>query len=113
MNAEVPTALLTKSYLTPSDVFYIRHHHPVPYLTEKQLHDFRLKVDVSALHKAATAGQSGRKNKRGDKKGVVSLTLEEIKKLPKCKVTATLQCSGNRRGGFNAFQRTSGTPWGA
>jgi len=101
MNAEVPTRDLTKSYLTPNDLFYIRHHHPVPFLTEKQLHDFRLKVDLTAYKKNGSAGK------------VLKLSLDELKKLPKVAVTATLQCSGNRRGGFNAFQRTSGTPWGA
>ena len=98
MNAEVPTRLLTQSYLTPNDLFYLRHHHPVPFLTEKQLHDYRLKVDLTAYRGAGK---------------VLKLSLDELKKLPKVTVTATLQCSGNRRGGFNAFQRTSGTPWGA
>ena len=27
-------------------------------------------------------------------------------------LTSTLQCSGNRRGGFNTLRQTSGTPWG-
>lgn len=95
MNAEVPGKLITQNYLTPTSLFYIRHHHPVPFLTEKEIKDFRLKVDLSA---------SG--------KGIKSFSLEEIKAMEKVEVIATLQCSGNRRSGFNAFQRTSGTPWG-
>jgi sulfite oxidase len=95
MNAEVPSKLLTKSYLTPNELFYIRHHHPVPYMTEKQIHDYRLKVDLTAY-----GGN------------VVSFTMEDLQKLPKTELIVTLQCSGNRRGGYNAFQRTSGTPWG-
>jgi sulfite oxidase len=97
MNAEVPTQVLSEHYITPNDLFYIRNHHPVPYLTDKQLHDFRLKVDLSGYN--------------GDL-GVVSFSLEELKRMPKTELVVTLQCSGNRRGGFNAYQRTSGTPWG-
>jgi sulfite oxidase len=95
MNAEVPPRLLTSNYLTPSSLFYIRHHHPVPYLTEKQIRDFKLKVNLTAYGK-----------------GVLTLTLDELKKMEKVEVTATLQCSGNRRSGFNDLKRTSGTPWG-
>ncbi|KAL7559742.1 hypothetical protein ACA910_003324 [Epithemia clementina (nom. ined.)] len=95
MNAETPTRLLTKSYLTPTSLFYIRHHHPVPFLSEKDIHDYRLKIDLAALGK-----------------GVRSFSLDDIRKMEKVEVVATLQCSGNRRSGFNSFQRTSGTPWG-
>lgn len=96
MNAEVPSHLLTQSYLTPSDQFYIRNHHPVPLLTAKQIQEYRLKIDLSAY--------------KGGKK--ISLSLDDLRKMPQKKITVTLQCSGNRRGGFNTFQRTSGTPWG-
>eukprot|EP00980_Cylindrotheca_fusiformis_P004729 scaffold1004_cov105-Cylindrotheca_fusiformis.AAC.12 len=94
MNAEVPEQLLTKEYLTPSNLFYIRHHHPVPYLTVEEAQNFELEIDL------------------GSKYGTKKVSLEDIKKLPKVKVTATLQCSGNRRGGYNDFARTSGTSWG-
>ncbi|CAB9525411.1 Sulfite oxidase, mitochondrial [Seminavis robusta] len=97
MNAECPGYLLTESYLTPPNLFYIRHHHPVPYLTESQLDNFRLEIDVSAYD------QRGR---------VLTLTLDDLKRLKKTEVTTTLQCSGNRRSGFNDFRRTSGTTWG-
>jgi sulfite oxidase len=94
MNAEVPAHLLTQSYLTPNDLFYIRHHHPVPYLTASQLASYRLAVDI------------GNGN-------LQYYTLHDLQsKFPRRMVTVTLQCSGNRRGGYNAFQRTSGTPWG-
>jgi len=36
MNAEVPQEDITTSYLTPNELFYIRHHHPVPYLSENE-----------------------------------------------------------------------------
>ena len=49
MNAEVPQEMITMSYLTPNDMFYIRHHHPVPYLSEGALEEFRLEVDLTLL----------------------------------------------------------------
>lgn len=95
MNAEVPARLLTQSYLTPNSLFYIRHHHPVPFMTEKDINDYRLSVDLTRYGK-----------------GKVAYTMEELRKMPRTDVTVTLQCSGNRRSGFNDFARTSGTPWG-
>jgi sulfite oxidase len=96
MNAEVPADLLNSQYITPVSEFYIRHHHPVPLLSEKQVEDFRLDVDLSLL--------SGMKQ-------IAKLSLAQIKSLPKVEVTSTLQCSGNRRSGFNNLRETSGTPW--
>jgi len=96
MNAEVPADLLNSQYVTPVSEFYIRHHHPVPLLGEKQVEDFRLDVDLTLL--------SG-------KKQIAKLSLAQIKSLPKVAVTSTLQCSGNRRSEFNDLRETSGTPW--
>lgn len=96
MNAECPARLLTENYLTPASLFYIRHHHPVPYLTPDQLLTYNLEIDISALD------QRGR---------TLALTIDDLKRMPKTEVITTLQCSGNRRGDFNDFQRTSGTPW--
>jgi len=95
MNAEVPEHLLTKDFLTPPDLFYIRHHHPVPCLSRNDVENFELEIDLGAY--------GGGKKK---------ISLQDIQKMPKVEVTATLQCSGNRRGGYNDFQRTSGTSWG-
>jgi len=94
MNAEVPRDVITQSYITPEDMFYIRHHHPVPLLSEKDAENFELEVDLRLINEGAT-----------------KVTLDQIKSLPKIEVTTTLQCSGNRRSGFNDFRRTSGTPW--
>jgi len=152
MNAEVPQELITGSYLTPNELFYIRHHHPVPYLGEKELKDFRLEVDLTLMFpdammkkrkKAAAAGEKGGGEEKEEEEEeellpaattavdivrrettdtgsstscvnsvVAKLSLEQIKALPKVELTATLQCSGNRRGGFNGLRQTSGTPWG-
>jgi len=97
MNAECPAYLLTESYLTPPELFYIRHHHPVPYLTPAELAQFSIEIDISNYDKG---------------RHVLALTLDDLAKLEKVEVTTTLQCSGNFRRGFNDFQRTSGTNWG-
>ena len=95
MNAETPSNLLTASHLTPNSLFYIRHHHPVPFLTTEQVSQYQLEIDLTAYGK-----------------GVVRFSLDELKRMPRTDVTATLQCGGNRRSGFNKYQRTSGTSWG-
>jgi sulfite oxidase len=93
--------LLTQSYLTPNSLFYIRHHHPVPNLSEEQIKDYHLTIDLSAL-----PGTAPTSNK------LFRISLDELKAMPKLEYNATLQCSGNRRSGFNAIERTSGTNWG-
>ncbi len=93
MNAEVPADVLTGSYLTPTELFYIRHHHPVPLMTQDEIDNFKLDIDVGAG------------------KGSVQVTMDDLKKLPKVEIVATLQCSGNRRGDMNSVKRTSGTAW--
>lgn len=64
-------------------------------MTTKQIQNFKLVVEIP-----------------GNKKNVASFTLDELKQMPQTSVVATLQCSGNRRSGFNKVQRTSGTGWG-
>jgi sulfite oxidase len=106
MNAEVPAEILEREYITPVSEFYIRHHHPVPMLSEKDIDTFQLEVDLSLL-------SNGHASKGGDnQKRVAKLSLAQIKSLPKVEVTTTLQCSGNRRSGFNTLRGTSGTNWG-
>lgn len=100
MNAEVPAEILTASYLTPQDMFYIRHHHPVPLMGQKDMEDFALEIDLTRFAQEL-----------GMEKKVIKMTLEDLKKLPKVEIIATLQCSGNRRGDMNSVQRTSGTSW--
>jgi sulfite oxidase len=87
--------LLTLNYLTPSPIFFKRHHHPVPYLSQDQINNYKLEIDLSAYGK-----------------GKLRLSLDDLKAMEKVEVVATLQCSGNRRSGFNVFERTSGTTWG-
>ncbi len=144
MNAEVPNDEITERYLTPNELFYIRHHHPVPYLSGKELEEFRLEVDLTlmfpdALEKKRRAAEGGDDDEDDEEMDlsattavdivrrettdtttssscsnsvVAKLSLDQIKSLPKVELVSTLQCSGNRRGGFNGLRQTSGTPWG-
>jgi sulfite oxidase len=95
MNAETPAHLLTKEFLTPNSLFYIRHHHPVPFLTAEQIQTYKLQVDLTAY---------------GGKE--VEFSLDDLKKMPQSTIITTMQCSGNRRSGMNKYKRTSGTGWG-
>jgi sulfite oxidase len=74
---ETPVALLD-SFITPNDLFYVRSHLPVP------------QVDA-----AAWALKIG-----GEVNSPMSLTLDEIRKLPAVTITATLECAGNGRAFF-------------
>src|SRR5262245_10885362 len=74
---ETPVALLD-SFITPNELFYVRSHMPVP------------QVDASTW--ALKIG--------GEVNSPISLTLDEIKKLPAVTITATLECAGNGRAFF-------------
>ena len=106
MNAEVPADIMTREYITPTKLFYIRNHHPVPLLNDDDMHDFRLEVNLTELIDDTSANRSKKR------KVVAKLSLEQIKSLPKVEIVSTLQCSGNRRSGFNNLRQTSGTNWG-
>ncbi|XP_054259054.1 sulfite oxidase isoform X3 [Macrosteles quadrilineatus] len=90
-NAEPPPALLTDSFITPTDLFYVRNHLPVPDVDEKSY-----MLEISGV---------GVKN--------VSLTLHDIKKFPKYTVTAAIQCAGNRRSEMSKVKTVKGLDWGS
>lgn len=106
MNAEVPANLITESFITPAELFYIRHHHPVPLLLESDLKEYEIEMDVSS-----SVAKYIQKEETKESQILKNVTLNEIRKLPKVEVVTTLQCSGNRRGNMNSVKRTSGTPW--
>ena len=71
---ETPVELLN-SWLTPNDLFYVRHHAYVP---ENVATDWKLTIE----------GEVGKP---------LTLTLDDLKKLPKVTSTVTLECAGNGR----------------
>lgn len=94
INAEPPNFILTDSWITATDAWFVRNHHPVPLIDEK---DFRLSLDVGI----ATGGSSH------------AYTLDDLKKKFKPHtVVAAIQCGGNRRAEMNRRLTTLGSPWG-
>ncbi|MFI5119091.1 MAG: sulfite oxidase [Thermoanaerobaculia bacterium] len=86
LDAETPLDLLT-SYLTPNDLFFVRHHW-VPQLPDKAA--WKLTVEGEVSHP-------------------LELTLADLKKLPKAGVTSVLQCAGNGRGLYKPV--VAGVQW--
>ncbi|KAL6785904.1 hypothetical protein ACKKBG_A00640 [Auxenochlorella protothecoides x Auxenochlorella symbiontica] len=91
MNAEPPRELLTGSVITPTEVFYIRNHLPVPRIDEAQ---YSLRIEGQGIK-------------------TLDLSLDRLKaEFRKHTVTATVQCSGNRRNDFYAVKDVKGLEWG-
>lgn len=84
-NAETPAWVHSDNYITPNELFYVRHHSPVP---EPDMSKYRLEVEGKGIP------------------APVSLTLEQLKALPKHELTVTIQCAGNRRSHFESVRKT-------
>jgi hypothetical protein len=92
-NAETPMELIGDSWVTPTELFYCRHHHPVPDYDPSD-DSWRLKVQGVGLERELT------------------LTLDNLKYLfPKKEIVVTTQCGGNRRAGMNRVKKTMGISW--
>jgi len=85
---ESTIAALGRTPVTPTDVFFVRSHFPVP------------KVDVAAWRLEV----SGLVNTP------LSLTLDELRALETADLTCVLECAGNGRG-LMKLPNTSGTQW--
>lgn len=89
-NAETPADAL-QSFLTSNDLFYVRNHLWVPRV---KLDDFRLLIELPD----------------GTEKEYSMKELQE--RFEECKITATMQCSGNRRKHMTeAARATNGLQW--
>src|SRR5436309_1208420 len=75
LNAGPPPHLLLSSAVTPVDLFFVRNHGSVP---EVDAATYRLTVE-------------------GRVRRPFRISLEELRRLPRVTVPATLQCAGNRR----------------
>ena len=91
-NAETPKEGLA-DFLTPNDLFYVRNHMWVPVIEEAE---HLLTVELS----------------NGDE---ISYTMKELKeRFKRYKITATLQCAGNRRRDMTVHaKQTNGLQWSA
>ncbi|MGX6446458.1 sulfite oxidase [Patulibacter sp. S7RM1-6] len=91
MNAETSREALGEHDLTPVDRFYVRNHGPVP----------ETDPDMWTLHVDGLVGRP------------LTLSLEDLRALPRREVAATLQCAGNRRAGLLEVRDIPGEePWG-
>lgn len=75
IDAETPLDALT-TYLTPNDLFFVRHHWNPQYPGRK---GWGLVVD-------------------GEVERPLHLTIEDLRRMPRASVTCVLQCAGNGRG---------------
>jgi sulfite oxidase len=75
IDAETPLDVLT-TYLTPNDLFFVRHHWNPMYPGAKS---WTLAVD-------------------GEVENPLQLSLADLKRMPKATATCVLQCAGNGRG---------------
>jgi sulfite oxidase len=96
-NAEIPTSLLCDSFLTPNELFFVRHHFPVPSPDEPGANEVRISSTSEGLKSV--------------------LTVKDLKtKFKQHEVIATIQCTGNRRTGFNTVEnppgKVKGLTWG-
>ncbi|GBG61513.1 hypothetical protein CBR_g21855 [Chara braunii] len=90
-NAETPPKELVQAFITPSHLFYKRNHGPIPVLNDAER--FHLIVDGLVTKP-------------------LSLSLDDLKRLPKNSVAVTLQCAGNRRTALNEVKTVKGVGWG-
>jgi sulfite oxidase len=91
-NAEPSLAALAESDVTATDTFYSRNHGPIP---DVSVDEWQLRID-------------------GLVTDPLTVTFDELtSRFATHAVTATLQCAGNRRAGFNEFREIAGEdPWG-
>jgi sulfite oxidase len=89
LNAEPPLDALCRSEVTPTDLFFVRSHGPVP------------QVDGDAYRLALDGAVKRR----------LTLSCDELReRFPRASVTATLCCAGNRRSELDTFP--DAVPWG-
>jgi len=92
--AELPNKELIKHWKTPNDMFYMRHHFPVPDIVEE---DHTFKVRGLGIRDG----------------GEVTLTMHDLKtKFPPQTIVVTSMCTGNRRSEMQKERKnTSGLSW--
>ena len=93
-NAEMKwSALHGQGYPVPIGRFFVRNHSSTPIIDSA---DWRLRIVGTGL-----------------RHGPVTLTYDELRRLPGETVTAAVECAGNGRSYFTTQQgqRVSGTAW--
>jgi len=88
-NAETPLSIITDSFLTPADLFFVRSHLPIPDIKPEE---YELEVGGVGCNE-------------------ITLSLDDLKKLPKHTIVAGLQCGGNRRLEMKTRKNLKGLDW--
>jgi sulfite oxidase len=78
---ETPVSLLN-TWITPNDLFYVRHHTYAPNIDEAAAKEWSVKVD-------------------GEVERPLTISLDELKRMGRATVTVTLECAGNGRAFFD------------
>ncbi len=90
LNAETPLARLRERFITGQGDFYVRSHGSIP----------------------ATGGAQHRLSVQGRVARPLELSTAELRsRFPQRRVTAAMQCAGNRRADLQAVSPVSGDPW--
>ena len=91
-HGETPADKIALSFVTPNELFYVRNHHPVPFVDKDT---FRLVVETP----------DGKSHE---------FAIDELQeKFARHTVTATIQCAGNRRNEMTAIKSVRGGKWDA
>ena len=88
-NAETPLSILTDSFLTPQELFFVRSHLPIPDIDPEQY-----ELEVGGL---------------GCKE--ITLSLADLKALPSHTIVSSIQCGGNRRLEMKRRKNLKGLDW--
>jgi sulfite oxidase len=108
INAEAPGFLLTDSWITPVDLWFVRNHHPVPRIDEN---NFKLEI-VFACDVLGRKRIEANVDDDQCSSPLASLTLEDLKtRFPRTSVVTSIQCGGNRRSEMTDVERTNGASW--
>ncbi|NPD05955.1 sulfite oxidase [Nocardioides sp. zg-1308] len=86
------------AYLTPQSRLFVRNHTSTPVISRA---GYALRVHGDGLATARTEGEA------------LTLTLDDLQRLPRHELTATHECTGNGRRFFaeQQGQTVAGTPW--
>lgn len=97
-NAETPPKLLTETPITPTEIFFVRNHLPVP---EVDIEDYKLGIYI------------GSDSDSDSQKLLKEFTLDELKREFKSHtIESVIQCSGNRRSDLKRIKEIKGLNWG-
>lgn len=92
-NAETPLEELVENFITPNELFYVRNHMWVPHVEEPAAHTLTVELMDGTTKE---------------------YTIDELKsRFKPVTITATLQCSGNRRSDMTRYSKheTQGLQW--